>query len=155
DTDLVFTTTSTNLPPTPRDVFRTFDRFATENDFHGGRVGLRGELGNGPLVLRGAATIALGNMHQTTRIDGALATNDFTNFTTVQTFRGGYLAQPTNIGRFSRDTFAVVPELNLSVGWQPRDWLTLTVGYNFLYLSDVLRPGDQIDRTINPTQGPA
>src|SRR5262249_49431111 len=87
--------------------------------------------------------------------DGALATNDFTNFTTVQTFRGGYLAQPTNIGRFSRDTFAVVPELNLSVGWQPRDWLTLTVGYNFLYLSDVLRPGDQIDRPINPTQGPA
>jgi hypothetical protein len=29
------------------------------------------------------------------------------------------------------------------------------VGYNFLYLSDLVRPGDQIDRTLNPSQIPA
>jgi len=29
------------------------------------------------------------------------------------------------------------------------------VGYSFLYISGVARPGDQIDRAINPNQAPA
>jgi Putative beta barrel porin-7 (BBP7) len=28
------------------------------------------------------------------------------------------------------------------------------VGYDFLYLSNAVRPGDQIDRELNPTQIP-
>jgi hypothetical protein len=48
-----------------------------------------------------------------------------------------------------------VPQLGLQAGWQPLDWIRLFVGYDFLYLSDVARPGDQVDRVINPTQGPA
>ena len=29
-----------------------------------------------------------------------------------------------------------------------------TVGYTFFYMSEVVRPGDQIDRVVNPTQLP-
>ena len=32
--------------------------------------------------------------------------------------------------------------------------IDLTIGYTFLYLSDVLRPGDQIDPYINVSQLP-
>ena len=41
------------------------------------------------------------------------------------------------------------PRVCFTVGRQIGDNLTVTVGYTFLYLSDVIRPGDQIDRTVN------
>jgi len=31
------------------------------------------------------------------------------------------------------------------------DWCRLSVGYNFLYCSSVLRPGNQIDRVLDET----
>ena len=59
------------------------------------------------------------------------------------------------IGERSRDVFAVVPEGSVTLGLQLTPWAALTVGYTFLYASDVVRPGDQIDRGINPTQNPS
>jgi hypothetical protein len=74
------------------------------------------------------------------------------NVTTTTTGHslGGLFAQPNNMGHFSRDSFAVIPETNIKVGYQITDRLRATIGYTFLYMSDVVRPGDQIDRTINP-----
>ena len=40
---------------------------------------------------------------------------------------------------------------NLNVGYQFASWVRACVGYNFLYLSAVARPGDQMSRDINPT----
>src|SRR5262249_15174735 len=55
---------------------------------------------------------------------------------------GGLLAQPTNSGHFSRDQFAVVPEVGINVGYQVTEHLRAFVGYSFLYWSNVARPGD-------------
>ena len=63
---------------------------------------------------------------------------------------GGLLALSSNSGRFSREMFAVAPEATINIGYQVTSYLRAYVGYNFLYLSNVVRPGDQIDRTINP-----
>ncbi len=49
----------------------------------------------------------------------------------------------------------MVPEVSLRVGWQLGAALRATMGYTFLYASSVARPGGQIDRAINPSQGPA
>lgn len=68
---------------------------------------------------------------------------------------GGYFTGSTNLGNHSRSQFAVVPELNLNVGFRIRPWVNVTVGYTFLYLSSVARPGDQIDHNINPNNSPA
>jgi hypothetical protein len=152
---LDFITISTNVPPLPRDVFVTADQFRCENDFHGGQVGARTYLRLGHWYVEGTGKVAFGNTHEMTSINGQLLTNDFTGFGRVQSFPGGYLALPTNRGTFSTDQFAVVPEANVKVGWQPRDWARLFVGYTFLYVSSVARPGDQIDRVINPSQAPA
>jgi len=155
DEGLDFYTVSTNVPPLPRDIFQTFDRFETRNDFYGAQVGVRGEYDLGSLFLQATAKVALGLAHQVTQIEGVLGTNDFNGLGAVQFFPGGYLAQPTNIGRFNEDRFAVVPEVSLRVGWRPFDWLSASVGYSFLYISSVARPGDQIDHFINPTQSPS
>ena len=63
---------------------------------------------------------------------------------------GGLLAQSTNIGHHSNDKFAAVPELDLNIGYQINDHWRAFVGYSFLYASNVVRPGDQIDRRVNP-----
>jgi hypothetical protein len=43
----------------------------------------------------------------------------------------------------------VLPEGQFRIGYKFRDRSRFYVGYNFLYLSDAVRPGDQIDRTIS------
>jgi len=65
---------------------------------------------------------------------------------------GGVFAQPSNSGHHSRDRFAWIPEVTINLGANVTNNLSLFVGYNFLWISDVVRPGDQIDRAINPSQ---
>ena len=62
---------------------------------------------------------------------------------------GGVLTQSSNIGRYFRNAFAVVPETSLSLACQLRPWLSAHVGYDYLFWSNVVRPGDTIDRTVN------
>ncbi len=45
----------------------------------------------------------------------------------------------------TRNQFAILPEITLTFGYQVTDHLRATIGYNFLYLSQVLRAGDQAD----------
>ena len=92
-------------------------------------------------------------MRQSVDVAGSTVTNALTP--TVQAFSGGIFAQPTNIGSHSRDVVAVVPEAGINVGFRLTDWASIVVGYTFLYASNVARPGNQIDRTINPTQSAA
>jgi hypothetical protein len=131
----------------------TVDQFYTHNQFWGGQLGARGEYRWGKWAVNATAKVALGNMNQTANIHG---------FTTATgpgvlpaTGPGGFFALSTNSGHFSQDHFAVIPEANFNVGYQLTSWARLQVGYSFLYLSSVARPGDQLDRSVNTTQLPA
>jgi len=50
----------------------------------------------------------------------------------------------------SSDRFAVLPEVGVQVGADLRDGLRAFVGYNFLYITNVIRPGDQVGGTAQP-----
>jgi hypothetical protein len=69
-------------------------------------------------------------------------------FETLRPF--GQLAMPSNIGRWERDVFTVVPEVGLNIGYQLTCHVRAMVGYTFLYTSRVVRPGNLIDVGINP-----
>ena len=56
----------------------------------------------------------------------------------------------SNIGHFSQSQFAVVPEIGVKLGYQLTPNLRLQAGYNFLFWSNVVRPGQQIDTSVNP-----
>jgi hypothetical protein len=72
----------------------------------------------------------------------------------VTTQRGGLLALPTNSGHFTRDRFAVVPEGSVGVGVQATERVRVSLAYTVLYWSNAARPGDQIDRVVNPAALP-
>jgi hypothetical protein len=61
---------------------------------------------------------------------------------------------PGNIGHFEHNRFTVVPELTLTVSYDINSHWRVFGGYNFLYWSDVIRPGDQIDRVLDVTNVP-
>ncbi|MGH7334416.1 MAG: BBP7 family outer membrane beta-barrel protein [Candidatus Rokuibacteriota bacterium] len=146
------TTSSPFIPPQPVDIWNTTDEFDTFNNFYGAQLGVRARYDWGRFFASGSLKFAMGAMVQTVDINGSLVTNDFTGFGATQTFPGGYFALPTNIGSYTRSVFAVVPEVGLNIGYQITTWASVFVGYTFLYTNNVVRPGNQINRNINPTQ---
>jgi hypothetical protein len=132
--------------------FQVYDHFLTRNNFYGGQVGLDGEWRWKRWFIGATGKLGLGDMHQVAVINGETVTLMSGTAPTVAS--GGLLAQPTNIGRYGRDTFAVVPELALKVGYNFTDHLRGYVGYDVIYLSSVVRPGDIVDTNINSLRLP-
>ena len=129
--------------------FAIFDRFQAHNQFYGGQIGARGELRRGALFTTFTGTVAAGDVSESVDVNGATRTTAPGG--AVTTRPGGLLALPTNMGHHTRDQFALLPQGSLTVGYQVTTYLRAWVGYTFLYCSNVVRPGDQIDRVVNPT----
>ncbi|HET6575184.1 MAG TPA: BBP7 family outer membrane beta-barrel protein [Fimbriiglobus sp.] len=150
----------TNLfPPAPGQVRSVLtsvaDQFDAHNRFHGGQLGLTADLTNGPVFVEATGKVALGESIMVVRVSGqTVAVPLGLPPRPPQFFTGGVLGQPTNSGRFARSAFAVLPEATVKVGCRFRDRSRFYVGYNFLYLSEAVRPGDQVDPTVDPSQVP-
>ncbi|MBA4063027.1 MAG: hypothetical protein C0501_04835 [Isosphaera sp.] len=129
------------------------DQFRTVNHFHGGQVGLLGEVRRGRWSVDGRVTVAFGNLNRTAEIMGGQSLVMPNGMPVVAA--GGLLAVPgANVGRFTDNVFAVVPEVGLNVGYQVTSRMRVFVGYNFLYLSNALRPGDTIDTGLDAARIP-
>lgn len=129
------------------------DSFNTTNRFYGGQVGVDAEWRHGRWSLGTRAKLALGVTQQVIDINGSQRLVNLTNGA-VQNFQGGLLALNSNIGRLQRDAFSFVPEVTLTAGYHLFDHVKLYAGYNFLYWSNVVRPGDQIDLVLDETRIP-
>jgi hypothetical protein len=121
------------------------DVFQTRNQFYGATLGLRGRYKWDRLSLDLAGSVALGMSHETIDVSGGFTD---VNFGPVNSGSEGVFAQPSNEGHNAGNHFAYVPEGKVKVGYDLTPWLTLTVGYDILYYSNVVRPTDQIDRNI-------
>jgi hypothetical protein len=126
------------------------DRFQTSNDFYGVNLGGAYERWAGRCFFGVRAGVALGVSHQVVTINGSTTITPPGGLPTV--YPGGLLAQPSNIGTYTQDDFAVVPEVGLRAGLQVTERVRAFVGYNFIYWSSVARAGDQIDPRVNPNQ---
>jgi hypothetical protein len=141
------------------DGYKTFgmiaDQFDTANRFNGGQVGMSVDLRRGSFFVEMVGKVALGSNFEVVKTDGAthLITANYP-VPLYRSFQGGVYALPSNLGRVTNSAFAVLPEALIKFGFRLNERGRFYVGYNFLYLSDAVRPGDQIDRTLNPTQIP-
>ena len=126
------------------------DVFDTKNQFNGGTFGLAAEFRQPRWSLEFLGKLSMGNSHSRVSIDGSTTTNEpgLGSATTP----GGLLAQPTNMGQYTANHFAVIPEIGVNLGYYVTPRLHATLGYSFIYWSCVARPGDQIDLNVNPTQ---
>ncbi|MCC9656971.1 BBP7 family outer membrane beta-barrel protein [Rhodopirellula halodulae] len=123
------------------------DAFRTTNDFDGLQLGVTYQANLKRVWLESMLRVAVGNNKQTVSIRG----NTFiTEAGVTENYSGGLYAQRDNSGNFRRDEFTMVPEIGFTLGVHLTSCLDATVGYSLLYFPNVVRPGDQIDRDVNP-----
>jgi hypothetical protein len=131
------------------------DRFAARNQFYGGQVGGRVEFRWDGFFVNVTGKAALGPVHQAIAINGVNTNNVTTADGSTVTVPIGIFAQSSNIGKHDRDELGFVPEVQAQVGYQACRWFRIFAGYNYLWISSVVRPGNQIDRQFNPSNFPA
>ena len=128
--------------------FAGADLFAVSNNFYGGQLGMRAEVRTGRLLFEAQGKLALGGTQEIVNISGLARRQSASG--AVEVLPGSLYALSSNIGRRTRGTFAVLPEVGVNLGWQMFDHVQFQLGYTFLYLSRVARAGPQIDTGLNP-----
>jgi hypothetical protein len=130
--------------------FLTSDKFSAFNNFNGADLGLIAESRCDRWCLTTIGRLGLGGTFERVTIGGN--TTAMLAGGTPTTTSGGLLALPSNIGTYRNTVFAVVPELELKLGFDLTPCLRFTVGYDLIYWSRVVRPGGQIDTFVNTSQ---
>lgn len=128
------------------------DRVATQNRFYGFTSGLRVNAHYEAFTLGVTGKVAVGNVRQQIRVDGS------TTLAGIgpgpQTTGGGFYTTGFNAGKYTHDEFAVLPELGVNLTVQVTNRILVNIGYSGLYLSEAVRPGEQLSTNINNTQIP-
>jgi hypothetical protein len=141
-----------SAPVLPGSGFQVSDQFDTRTRFYGGEIGVRAESSWHHFFVNFKGLLALGVEEEAVRISGQTAITSPTGARMV--VPAGLLALSGNSGRFRRNRFGVVPELGVNAGYQITSCLRAFVGYTFLFNSDVVRPGDQVDLALNERRIP-
>ena len=131
----------------PNQTFIVMDDFEAENDFHGADFGAIFGLQRGGFQVDVTSRLALGDMRQSVAVVGSTRFSD-----PAVTIDGGWLAAPSNVGHRSDHEFGIIPELGVRLAYVGWDAVRMHVGYSAIYLSSVVRTGDQIDTTVDPSQ---
>jgi hypothetical protein len=136
------------------------DSFETRNQFYGGQIGMRSGVEFDRLSLNMTSKFAVGSAHQLVDIEGSIMQAGPNPLVPpgLGTFRGGLFAQSTNIGVHDANPLSVplmiLPSLELSASYQLTPYLRAFAGYDILYWTQVIRPGNQINHNVNLSQNP-
>lgn len=127
------------------------DDFVTTSAFHGAEVGLGWTQSmNDWLSFQSTSKLAFGGMYKRLRVQGNTQVTVPGGGST--TYDGGLLALPSNIGDRNESDFAFLPELGLKARALLTRNLEFNLGYTAMYLTNVARVGNAIDRSIDATQ---
>jgi hypothetical protein len=141
-----------NLPIPPGGNVSLTDDIRTLNQFYGGQIGLKAGVTWWRFTLNGTGKVALGSMHETANLTGSTTATTVGMSTTTP---GGLYVLSSNAGNHSRNITAVVPQGTLTFAVELTSQIKLTLGYTIIYISDVARPGNLIDRSIDRTLLPS
>lgn len=123
-----------------------YDQFDTCNSFNGGQIGTEFQYQWDRWQVGGFAKLGIGDMHEVVNINGGTTVFPVSGNPVAMT--GGNYAT-LQIGRYATDRFALVPECQLKLAYALGARISVEAGYDFLFLSSVLRPGNQIDNTYD------
>jgi hypothetical protein len=130
------------------------DTFNTHNQFYGSQIGSRLAVQLNRFSLDVTGKVALGVTHQVVDVLGTITQAGPNPLVPpgLGTFTGGLYAQSTNIGRRTANRFSVLPELETRWGYVVNQRTRVFAGYDVLYWSQVVRPGNQVNHNVNLSQ---
>lgn len=126
------------------------ETFAARNEFYGGQIGMDSHFYYGSWTLDVGSKLALGSISQRVGIEGSTTVTRPGQPTEFYPNQSLLYVQPTNAGSYSRNEFAVMPEVSIRLGYQLTDRIRATIGYEFIGISSVVRAGSAIDVNVNP-----
>jgi len=121
------------------------DQFSTRNEYHAVALGFLTDIERDRWRCELLTKVGLGRMHQSANLSGSNTLTDGANSTTTPV---GLLVRSTNRGMHSADEFSVAPELNFTWTYRLTRRLDLSVGYSFVYWTNVLTPSGVIDPNL-------
>ncbi len=134
--DLDITSSFLDLP----NVVDARDRFAAENEFHGGEIGLATRYREGCWSFNGLIKVAAGSVRRTATLDGSTTIGP-----PAVTTPEGLLVRGSNAGQIRNSTFGWVPELDATLGYRYTRNLDFTIGYHVIAMTDALQVSGMID----------
>lgn len=123
----------------PGTSFTLRDNIDTQNDFHGFELGGVLMQQNGNLTTEFQVLAAFGEMTRLYQLDGS--TTLFVPNAIDDTYPGGFLVRPQDIGTHTDSEFTVIPQFRANISYCLSQNVQLTMGYSFVYMKDVFRPG--------------
>ncbi len=123
--------------------FLATDSFHSRCYFYGAQAGTRFLISNDRWAGLLSAKVGLGDTHSRLTISGNTVVPG-------DVLPGGFYTSAANIGTTNTDYFGVVVDLNAAVRFAVCQTVGVSVGYNFLSWSGVVRAADQVPTTINP-----
>ncbi len=126
---------------------RARDHFHCQNDFNGAELGVVTEFFRDRWSVELGAKLSLGSNARAVSIRGNTLVTHPNGETATLDY--GWLAAPTNIGRYTSNDFAAIPEFNIDVAYHLNRHWRVHFGYTFLYWANVVRSAEQIDLGIN------
>jgi hypothetical protein len=148
--DSVNVTAATILNILPVISTTSTDQFTVRNHIFGGELGARAEFRFGKLEITLVDKVTLGDDSANVEISGG--TFQASPLGTGVMLGAGVLAQPSNLGKHTVNTFCAVDQTTVQAGWNFGEFLQGFLGYSLLYASSVVRGGDTIDTGVNPNQ---
>ncbi len=130
-------------PPEDQILVDVYDHIRARNRFDGGEFGFVTRYRRDRWEFELLAKLALGQARKVLTVDNITIVND-PNLPEEHAVEATIYA-----GRYTASDFGVLPEIDFSVRRQITPDFIFTVGYTLIFLSDVIRLGDQIDITLN------
>src|SRR3954447_15650782 len=112
-----------------------FDHFGVHNQIYAPQVGVSAEVRYRRCFLQATGKLGLGLLHAEAKAQGG--TTQRLADGTVNQFGGGVLVP--SAGTADHDRLTVLFELALTAGCQVTSWCRLSVGYEFLFASQIVR----------------
>jgi Putative beta barrel porin-7 (BBP7) len=134
----------------PFNIF-SHESFRALNEFYGAQVGFDSHSHYGCWTLDLSGKAAFGWVHQQMDISGFATTQQGTAAPVFLPNESILYVQKSNAGRYSRDRFAVVPEVMVKLGYQVTPHIRATIGYDIITVTSVERAGAGIDPIVNPS----
>jgi hypothetical protein len=131
---------------------RVNDFFSVQNRFYGGSGGLRLQWTPGRWEVQLDARLAVGAMQQNITIEG---TTRLENVGAGAIVRPGFYSASQTPVKFTEYRFSLAPDVAARIGYRVTDRMMVTAGYQFVYITNVARPSDQLDRRLNPANIPS
>lgn len=132
--------------PNPATVSTT-DYYSVINRWYGGSAGIRFVWTPGRWDVRLAGRLGVGATQQNINLSGSTTLSGVGPSTSVAP---GFLTASQSQVAFTNYKFSLAPDVQLKVGYRLTDWLMVSAGYQFLYITDVARAPDLVNRRVHP-----